>query len=171
MRTKIIFSVILALTAIVAGCSDGGAPANSTANNAAQNANVPVPANNGPLGTTKKPEAPTTNNAPTLGPVFRGYCEALLKKDETAVRNAYSADTLAILDKDSKEEKKSLIDFMRELDTIKDASLCVARNESIDGAKGIAELKSDAMPTWIAVEFVNEGGSWKMTNKSPDLSR
>ena len=58
------------------------------------------------------PEA-TTNNAPTLTPVFKAYCDAWVKNDEAALRKVYSSDTLKGFEAEMKEDKaKSLIKFL-----------------------------------------------------------
>lgn len=172
MRLKIIFYLtILASALLLFGCGGSG-----TANNSS-NANAPVTntntasANQNSIEPTKKAEVETTNNAPTLSPVVKAYCEAMIKKDDAALRKVYSSDTLAILEKDMKDEgKTSLVEFLSEIEPIKDASKCTARNEKIEGDKAIANIKNENMPNGIDVEFVKENGEWKLTNKSPEIN-
>ena len=154
MRTKaLIFSALFLVSVVSFGC--GGAPNTNTAANG--NSNSPTPAAD-----------VATNNAPTLTPVFKAYCEAWVKKDEAALRKVYSADTIKYFESEMKEEKiKSLIKFLE--DDAVTGKICEVRNEVITGDKAIAEIRADAYPNGIKIEFVKEGGEWKMTNKSPAL--
>src|SRR5687767_202579 len=113
------------LTILLAGCSTTEEPktaANANkitvnaANSAAAETNAP-PAFN----TTKQPEAPTTNNAPTLTPVVMAYYEALKKKDEAALRKLYSQKTLKTMEADMKtDEISSLVEFIYTTETVPD---------------------------------------------------
>lgn len=157
MRAKsIIISAIFLASVVSFGC--GGAPNANTANG---NSNNPLE--------TKTPAADgVTNAAPTLTPVFKAYCDAWVKKDEAALRKVYSADTIKYFEGEMKEEKvKSLLKFLE--DDAVTGKICEVRNEVITGDKGIAEIRADAYPNGIKIEFVKEDGEWKMTNKSPAL--
>jgi len=156
MRTKaLIFSAIFLVSVISFGCS--GAPNTNTVANGNSNNDAKTPAADA-----------MTNAAPTLTPVFKAYCEAWVKKDEAALRKVYSADTIKYFESEMKEEKiKSLIKFLE--DDAVTGKICEVRNEEITGDKAIAEIRADAYPNGIKIEFVKEGGEWKMTNKSPAL--
>jgi len=132
------------------------------ANNAA-----PVNNNGGvPAPTTPTPEA-TSNNAPTLTPVYKAYCAAWVKKDEAALRKIYSSDTIADFEKTMKEDGiKSLVDFLS--DDKASNELCEARNEKITGDTATAEVKTLGYPNGIMVVFVKENGEWKLTNRRPE---
>ncbi|HEY2847192.1 MAG TPA: hypothetical protein VGI80_05190 [Pyrinomonadaceae bacterium] len=109
-----------------------------------------------------------TNNAPTLTPMIKAYCEALNKGDEATVRKTYSADTLAIFAKEMKEEKAtSLTKFLNEYDKV--GGTCELTNEQISGDTATAVFKTDSYKTGLPIVFVKEGGEWKLTNKSPVL--
>ena len=123
---------------------DGGLRATTTtnvsnANVANANANaVPPPANSG-LETVKKPEPPTSNNAPTLAPVVQTYYEALKKKDDALLKTVMSQAFIKSVEADMKEEKKTgIAAYMAETDTIPDKPVEV-RNEKIQGNDAVAE--------------------------------
>jgi hypothetical protein len=67
----------------------------------------------------KKPEAATTNNAPTLAPVVQTYYEALKKKDDALLKSVMSQEFIKTVEADMKAEKKtSIAAYMAEFDTI-----------------------------------------------------
>lgn len=163
MRTQFLLALVVTLISIAAiGCG-GAAPTNAPAN---ANANTAKTNSNNPLETTKAPVEATKNNAPTLTPLIKAYCEAKMKNDEAGIRAVYSADTLKSFEEQMKEEKvKSLVKFL-ESDKVSD-KLCKAENEKITGDSAVAKVFIDSYPTGLDVYFVNENGSWKMTNRSP----
>lgn len=156
MRMRNFLFVLISVTLFVAaGC--GGAANTNTAANAPTNTNANV---------AKKDEV--TNAAPTLAPVFKAYCEAWAKKDEAALRKVYSADTIKMFEEDMKAQKiKSLLKYLE--DDQVSGNVCEVRNESVQGDKAIAEIRTDTMPNGIKIEFVKENGEWKLTNKSPSV--
>ena len=137
--------------------------ANRTNNAAPVNANV----DKDPLAAqTATPES-TTNNAPTLTPVYKAYCAAWVKKDEAALRKIYSSDTVADFEKKMKlDGVKTLVDFLA--DDKASNELCEARNEKIAGDTATAEVRTLGYPTGIVVVFVKENGEWKLTNRRPE---
>ena len=142
----------------------GNAPANS--NNG--NTNVANGNTNNPLEPTKATPEQTTNNAPTLTPVFKAYCDAWVKGDEAALRKVYSSDTIKYFEGQMKDEKqKSLLKFLE--DDKVTGKVCEVRNEVITGDSAVAEIRADAYPNGIKITFVKENGEWKMTNKSPAI--
>lgn len=156
MKAKsLIISALFLVSLISLGC--GGA------------SNSPAPNGNANNTETKAPAAdPNANAAPTLTPVFKAYCDAWVKKDEAALRKVYSADTIKYFEAEMKAEKvKTLIKFLE--DDAVTGKICEVRNEVITGDKAIAEIRADAYPNGIKIEFVKEDGEWKMTNKSPVL--
>lgn len=158
MLKRSLFIAVIAVTSLfIFGC---GGPAANSNNTAAANSN-------NPLETTKKTPEATTNNAPTLTPVFKAYCDAWVKNDEAALRKVYSAATLKQFETEMKEEKaKSLIKFLEPTDKVS-GNPCEVTNETINGDKAVARIKSDKYPNGIEIEFVRENGEWKMTNRSP----
>ncbi|MGQ0543341.1 MAG: hypothetical protein ACT4O9_16085 [Blastocatellia bacterium] len=161
----LVFSIAL----IAIGCgSNATTPKNgNTVNNTA--ANVPP---TGPITEpTKRVEAATTNNAPTLTPVVHAYYDALKKKDDAAVRTLITAEFLKSVEADMKEEnRKDLAGFMAEYDTIPEKPVEV-RNEKIDGDKAEVEIKGGAYPNWTPFGFAKESGTWRFTGKGPDIDR
>lgn len=165
MRNKlIVFSTLLMSIAILSGCG-GGEPPKTNAN---QPANAPKANQNSALTTEKTPIPATTNDAPTLSPVFKAYCDAMTKKNEAALRKIYSAETLKNLEADMKEEgSKNLIEYLSAEQVSND--LCEIRNERIDGDVGVAEVKTKGMPNGAKLKFVKENGEWKLTTEVPDF--
>lgn len=165
MRNKlIVFSTLLVSIAMLAGCGGGEQPKT----NANQNVNAQKTNQNSALTTVKTPVPATTNDAPTLTPVFKAYCDAMTKKNEAALRKIYSAETLKIFEADMKEEgSKNLIEYLSAEQVSND--LCEVRNEKIDGDVGVAEVKTKGMPNGITIKFVKENGEWKITNVVPDF--
>lgn len=163
MKTYLLIIAILSAF-LLAAC--GGEPTNT---NTAPNKNtVPVNTNGSSVltPTTPTPEA-TTNNAPTLTPVYKAYCAAWVKKDEAALRKIYSSDTIADFEKTMKADGiKSLVDFLS--DDKASNELCEARNEKITGDTATAEVKTLGYPNGILVVFVKENGEWKLTNRRPE---
>ena len=95
MRFQIlIFCTILIFSIILTGCP--GEPAKPNTNSNANQTTVTDPnkPTNSVLNTSKTPTEATTNDAPTLTPVFKAYCDAMTKKDDAALRKVYSAATL-----------------------------------------------------------------------------
>ena len=147
------------------GCSGGGT---TQPNSNVINSNVASGNANNPLDVPTPTPEQTTNNAPTLSPVFKAYCDAWVKNDEEALRKAYSSDTIKYFEGQMKEDKvKSLMKFL-EADRVS-GKICEVRNEQIKGDTAVAEIRADSYPNGIKIVFVKENGEWKMTNKSPAL--
>jgi intracellular sulfur oxidation DsrE/DsrF family protein len=166
MRIDRYLSVFVLLAALFAAAC-GEAPT-ATDNKAAENTNA-APKSDEPLAATTPTPAVTTNEAPTLTPVFRAYCEAMEKKDEAAIRRVYSSDTIKFFEKEAKEDEMTMMEYL----SIEQVStkLCEVRNEEITGDIAVAEIRTTSMPNGIRVTFVKEGGEWKLTNRSPDLPK
>jgi predicted lipid-binding transport protein (Tim44 family) len=159
MRKKVIlFAVILVTTIGSLGCG-GTAP---SANKAAANAN------SDPLATTKPKTEEVTNNAPTLSPAVKAYCDAWAKNDEAALRKVYSSDTIKDFEQQMKDAKeKSLLKFLED-DKVA-ATPCEATNEQITGDNATVRIVLSIYPKGLKVVFVKENGEWKLTNKVPDI--
>jgi hypothetical protein len=167
MQSKLLFfTTTLIFSIVIAGCGSG--PATNTPNTPANTTNISVNANN-PLATTKKPVAETTNSAPTLSPVVQAYYEALKKKDDAALARVLSKQLLSDVQTDMKAEKKTkMAEFVAETDQIPDKPVEV-RNEAITGDKAVAEIRGGSYVNWTKIAFVKEGGTWKLSNESPEL--
>lgn len=162
--------ILLFLAIFLIGCGGAAENSNAPVNAKPTNANVAAANTNGSLETNRTPTAATTNNAPTLAPVVLRYYEALKGKDEAALRKVYSQATVKSLEADMKDEnKKSLVEFITELEPVPDKPL-ETRNERIEGDTAIAEIRGGSYPNGIEIKFVKEGGEWKMTNESPVLN-
>lgn len=168
LTTILSFSVIFA-----ASCS--GEVGNGTTNttNVTVNANTaqsPAANNAGnPLATNKAPEAATVNQAETVTPVVKAYCDAMTKKDEAAIRKVYSQSTIKSLEEDMKADgKKSLIEYLTAIDQTTN-KLCEARNEKVEGETAVAEIRTASAPNGVKIKFIRENGEWKMTNEYPDF--
>lgn len=157
MISKSILFALFLFSLISFGCG-GTAPANTadTANGA-----------NNSLDTKPPATDELVNNAPTLTPVFKTYCDAWVKNDEAAIRKVYSKDTIKYFEQMMKEDKISGLMKFLEDDKVS-GKLCEVRNETITGETAVAEIRSDIYPQGIKIVFVKEGDDWKMTNKSPD---
>jgi hypothetical protein len=155
-----------ATSAVAFGCGGSGTTNTSNANIA--NSNAAKANSNSPVAVNKAVRAETTNNAPTLTPVFMAYCQAMEKKDEAGIRKVYSKDTLESFAENMKAEKsKSLVDYLSS-DNVS-TKLCEIRNEVITGDTAVAEVRTEGMPNGVKVVFVKEGAEWKLTNRSPEL--
>ena len=164
MKTYLLITAILAAF-FLSACGDSGTNTNTNAGNRAA---APVNTNaGGPLTPqTPTPEA-TTNNAPTLTPVYKAYCAAWTKKDEAALRKIYSSDTIADFEKKMKADGiKTLADFLS--DDKASNELCEVRNEKITGDTATAEIKTLGYPNGFTAVFVKENGEWKLTNRLPE---
>ena len=170
MRSKlIIFTTLFALTLLLSGC---GGSTDNTANNATNKSNTNTnQQNSNDLTPAKKPETPTTNEAPTLKPIVVAYYDALKKKDDAALKAVLSAELIKSIEEDMKSEKKTkFAEFVAETEKIPDGAIEV-RNEKITGDKGQAEVKGGTYLNWTALAFVCEVGYWKMSNESPDIEQ
>ena len=158
----------IAISGAAVSCGDAGTTTNTTSKNTT-NTNTATTNQNSPVAVSKPPQEQTTNNAPTLSPVFVAYCTAMEKKDEAGIRKVYSKDTLADFEKQMKEEgAKSLVEFLS-IDQVTTA-LCEVRNQVITGDTAVATVRTAGMPQGnVKVVFVKEGNDWKITNRSPDL--
>jgi len=171
---SLLITIILGISALLAAC--GGTPANNAANapktnavNSNSNGNTAAVNVDNPVATTKKAEAPTENNAPTIGPVVQAYYAALKKKDDAAVQAVLAAAFIKSIQEDMKAEKKTgMAAYLAEYDTIPDKPVEV-RNERIEGDKAVAQLKGGAYLNWTSFAFIKENGVWKFTGGSPDL--
>ena len=161
--TTLLFLLIAALVA--AGCGGTETTTNTPNKNVASNVNAASPGANNDLGTTKAPEAATTNDAPTLGPVINAYYDALRNKDAAGVRKVMEREFLKTTEEDMKAEKKTdIVAFLSEFDKIPTPKM-EARNEQIAGDKGTAEVKGGSYANWTKVVFVKEDGVWKVSNE------
>ena len=153
-------TAVTAISLAMLGCG-GSTPNTATTNTNAANTN-------NPLETTKKPPEELKNNAPTMAPVVKVYCDAWAKNDDAALRKVYSSATLKKFETGMKEEKsKTLIDFLKS-DKIT-GKVCDASNEQITGDRAVVRFKAEKYPTGVDFVFVKENGEWKLTDEIPDF--
>ncbi len=166
MRNRLISTIMISVFAVAfAAC---GGSEEQPKNTAKPNANMPAnkTANESNLTTVPKTPEPATNDAPTLGPVFKGLCAAIAKKDDAAVRKFYSAAALKGFEADMKEEKTTSLVAFLETDQIAD---CQVSNEKIEGDNASALVKTTGAPNGARMKFVKEGGEWKLTGETVDV--
>ena len=169
MNVKILtFTTILIFSIFFAACGGGTETPANNANAAVSNTNIAKANTSDPLAAKTPTPEQTTNNAPTLTPVYKAYCAAMVNKDEAALRKVYSSDTLKFFQADMKETgDKTIVDYLSTEQVSNE--LCEVRNEQINGDTAIAEIRSEGYPNGIKVVFVKEGGEWKLTNRSPAI--
>lgn len=170
MRFQIlIFLSISIFASLLTGCPGAPPAANNTA--ATPAANTAKENSNSEFATTAKTPEPAVNDAPTLKPVFKAYCEAKTKNDEAGLRKVYSQATLKQFEADMKAENiKTLVEYL-EVDQVS-TKLCEISNEKIDGDSASALIKTEGMPKGnVRVKFVKENGEWKYTNQTEDAVR
>lgn len=169
MYSKLILFIIACLLAFaMTGCGGGGSPENTPRNTNA-NANATKANTANPLEVATPTPEQTTNNAPTLTPVFKAFCDAWVKNDEATLRKVYSSDTIKSFEVEMKAEKaKSLIKYLEDLDRVS-GTPCEVTNEKVTGDTAVGKIHSNRYPNGIDVIFVKENGEWKLTNRSPVL--
>ncbi|MDQ3180164.1 MAG: hypothetical protein M3Q33_06550 [Acidobacteriota bacterium] len=170
MRFQIIFfTTILILTFSLSGCTSAPETTNST-NLSNKNTNTATGNTNNPLETTKKSEAATTNNAPTLAPVVQGYYAALVRKDEAGTKKFLSQSALQYWQEEMKSENKtSLLAILEENEAPVEVKREV-RNEKITGDKAVAEIRGGSLGVWTPIAFVKENGEWKFASSKESLA-
>lgn len=167
MKSNILTISLIVSALFAAGCGTPETNVNVNAANA-RPANAAAANTVNPLGETTPTPAQTTNNAPTLTPVYKAYCAAMVKKDEPALRTIYSKDTIRYFESEMKADGvKSLVEYLSEDQVTNE--LCEVRNEQINGNNAVAEIRSAGYPNGIRVVFVKEDGQWRLTNRSPEV--
>jgi len=155
---------LLVVAALAVACGGPGVSNNSSTTTNGNTAN----ANTDSVLAVKTPTPEqTTNNAPTLTPVFKAFCEAVNKKDDSGLRKVLSTDALKNIQQQMKMNNIKTLSEYFEDDKYK--TTCEARNEQINGDQAVAEIRGDTYPNGIKMIFVRENNEWKLTNKSPTL--
>jgi hypothetical protein len=164
----IFFTAILIFSAVLISCTKTETPTNANTAKAV-NANTATANTDNPLATTKKPEAATSNNAPTLAPIVHYYYEALNKKDEAGVKKYLSQSALKYYETEAKAEKKNALVLLSEYEEPISEKREV-RNEKINGEMAVAEIKGGSLGNWTPIKFVLENGEWKFASPKDSLS-
>jgi hypothetical protein len=165
---NIILTAILIFIIVLTGCTKTDTPTNSNTAKAV-NANTATANTDNPLATIKKPEAATSNNAPSLAPIVQNYYEALNKKDEAGVKKYLSQSALKYYETEAKAEKKNALVLLSEYEEPISEKREV-RNEKIDGETAVAEIKGGSLGNWTPIKFVRENGEWKFASPEESLS-
>lgn len=162
----ILFSAIAAGSIAISAC--GGSGGNTAVSNANSNASASN-ANTDPLATKPMSGTEVVNDAPTLTPLIKAYCDAKIKNDEAALRKIFTSDTLRNFEEQMKDEDiKTLVEFLQD-EKVSDKR-CEVKNEKIMGDAAVARIFIDSYPNGSPeIYFEKENGEWKMTNKSPSF--
>ena len=147
---------------MLAACGSDGTVNTNTSNS--NTANVAKANSNSPVAVTTPTPDQVNNNAPTLTPVYKAYCAAVVKKDDAAIRKFFTADTLKSFEEGMKDEGiKKISEYVDKVTN----EVCEVSNERIKGDKAVAKVKTVSYPNGFEVLFVNEDGEWKMSNMDP----
>ncbi len=168
MRIRILFIfTVFVLPVFSAACGSSDTAVNSTNTNSAA-ANAAKTNANSPLAVSTPAPEQTTNNAPTLTPVVKAFCAALVKKDDAALRKVYSKGTIEFFEEDMRDKgERSLSAYLAE-DGVTE-KVCEVRNEQIEGDRAVGLIRTEPYPNGFKVAFVKENGEWKLTNETPDI--
>lgn len=161
------YILLFCIAAVAVGCGDPAAPANGNSGNAGNRnaANAPAANANSPVAVTTPTPDQVTNNAPTLTPVYKAYCAAVVKKDDAAIRKFFDAETLKHYEEQMKDEGvKKLSEYVDPVTN----EVCEVSNERFKGDKGVAKVKTKSYPNGYEVLWVKEAGEWKMSNIAPE---
>lgn len=165
------YLLILFSAIFIISCSGGAANTNAPVNGKTANANLSNASSNAnnPLATTRTPEAPLNNNAPTLAPVLNGYYDALSKKDEAGVKRFLSQSAVKYFEDEAKSEKKTLLAYLLEAEEPLNEKREI-RNEKIEGDAATAEIRGGSLGNWTPNKFVKENGEWKFASPKESLA-
>jgi predicted lipid-binding transport protein (Tim44 family) len=109
-------------------------------------------------GGSKKASTPTE--------AFKSFYEAAKNKDVATLKKLMSKETIAGMEKEAKDENKSLDDFLAE-ESQKGLPPAAPQTgeEKIDGDKATLQFKSEKSTNWSTASFVKEDGDWKVNFK------
>jgi hypothetical protein len=166
IRIATFTAIALATLTLLTGCSKNANNANGTNTTVTSNAGAspsPSVAQPSPTATTTT----TTVSASTPTEAFNAYYEAIKRKDVAAFRTLFSKGTLGMLEERAKQQKTTLDEVikegMEEASKEVPASVPPTRNEKVDGDKATLEVNDEKKGKWETLNFVREGGQWKLT--------
>ncbi len=140
---------------------------NSSANNESAPANTNINTTD-PLATESNSAPKEMKEAVTLKPVVDAYCDAINKGNDAALKNIYSQTSWKALSADARAEgQNSVAKYLADSEPI--GNKCQVVNERVAGNVAEAVVITQTYPNGVPLKFVNEGGSWKMTNQSSDF--
>ncbi len=160
----------IGLSAALAGCGGTEPTANNAASNAPKNtanANAPATNANNPVAVTTPTPDQVTNNAPTLTPVYKAYCAAVVKKDDAAIKKFFDTATLRDYEQQMKDnDVKRISEFVDPLTN----DVCEVANERIKGDKAVARVITKSYPApGFEILWIKENGEWKMSSLDPKV--
>ena len=160
LRYFIIFLISISLA--FTGCGSETVVNTNTANS--NTSNVAKANSNSPVAVTTPTPDSVTNNAPTLTPVYKAYCAAVVKKDDEAIKKFFDAETLKSFDQSMKDDGiKRISEYVDKVTN----EVCEVSNERIKGDKAVAKVKTVSYPNGFEVLFLKENGEWKMSSLDP----
>jgi hypothetical protein len=165
-QRNFLFILLLSITTILAGC--GSEPTANNGNAANTNtANAPKANTNNPVAVTTPTPDQENNNAPTLTPVYKAYCAAVVKKDDAAIRKFFDAATLKEFERQMKDENiKRISEFVDPVTN----EVCEVANERFKGDKAVARVITKSYPApGFPVLWIKENGEWKMSSVDPKI--
>ena len=166
LNKYVIIAVVLFILGWTNACSKAevkNTAVNSPATNNTANANQ-SPANK--TETTKtETDKPATASLATPSDAYKAAYNARQKKDLEALRKVMSKDALEFFT--MMGDGKSADDGLKQLMERPQAATAETRSEKINGDKATLEYL-DEKGSWGPMDFVKEGGDWKLTIPKPE---
>jgi hypothetical protein len=172
----ILKTIVLVALGAATACQSTSAvnsnPANAPSNTAAVNntRTETNPANKTaatPETAGKETVKPSDGSLATPTEAYRTAYAARQKKDVAGLKRVMSKDALEFFEMMT-EPGKSIDDALLKMTETPQAATDESRNEKIDGDQATLEYP-DARGTWKTMDFVKEGGDWKLTFPGPDV--
>ncbi len=162
MKNKIgITAFVLSAAVFMTGTACQKAENTSSNSNKAANSNSAATATQAPpIMTPEKAGEPAAAGSPTAA--YKAAYAARKNKDVDALRKLMSRDIMEFFAEIGKEEKKTVDEMLKELCDKPQAATDDARNEKINGDRATVEYL-DEDGKWRTMDFIKEGGSWKLT--------
>ena len=101
-----------------------------------------------------------SHSTPTA--TLKVFYEASKKKDAAGMKKSLSKGSLAMFEKQAKEQNKPVDDLLTKVDTNTPDKMPETRNEKITGDTATLEVKNDQNGQWDTLPFVKEDGEWKI---------
>ncbi len=166
LNRKILTSAVGAMIAIsLTGCPSTPVKNSPGSNNGNSASTSPSP--------TAAPQSPAPTNAGPVGSLatptdaYRTAHELRAKKDIEGLKKVLSNEILEFFTEMGKLDKKTLDEMLLDLCLKPQEATPEARNERITGDRALIEYK-DEKGEWKEMDFVKEGGEWKLTLPKAD---
>ena len=170
MKTTKYLTVIIATLFILGGmnaCNQNTDTKNTTVNqpaaNSAANANS-TPANKSEANKTET-DKPAVSSLATPSDAYKAAYNARQKKDLEGLKKVMSKDALEFFT--MMGDGKTPDEGLKQLLENPQAATAETRNEKINGDKATLEYLNEK-GGWGPMDFVKEGGDWKLTVPKPD---